>query len=192
MKQKSDKFPKWLIAFLIVEAILVLYTLVVMIMFFRIIEVPTEPYSNEEYNQVLNLLNSDYEQSTPQRTDDEYKRVIEEQLGLSMYIYTEKDLGNSTDGITHILVRLITIDSTIEGYEYCLAFTHEALHLKTCSKNETYICTETFKFLYENEDEELHNIGVWYARQQLMDLYIGEYNIKNYIINYIIGEEGSN
>lgn len=189
MKQKTNKYPKWLLVILIIEAVLVLYTLIVMTMFFRTIEVPTENYSNEEYDQVFNILNANYEQPIQQKEKYEYKRIIEEQLGLSMYFYTEKDLENTIEGITHILIRLITIDSTIEGYEYCLAFAHEALHLKTYSKNETYICIETFKFLYENE--ELHNVGVWYARQQLMGLYIGEYDIKSYIINYITEKAGS-
>ena len=189
MKQETDKFPPAILITLIFEAVLVLYMLIVMIVFFRPIKVPTELYSNEEYNQVFNILNADYEQPTQQIGKYEYKRIIEDQLGLSMYFYTEGDLANSIEGVTHILLRKIVIDSTIEGYEYCLAFAHEALHLKTYSKNETYVCMETFKFLYENE--KLHNVGVWYARQQLMGLYTGEYDIKSYIINYITEKAGS-
>jgi hypothetical protein len=189
MKNKSNKLPKWLIVCLVIVIVLGVYALVGTITFSRKIHLPIQEYTAEEHSIALDILEEDYNPIGEQRTDSEYKQLVEKQVGISFYFYTEKDLGNRLDGTTHPLLRIITIDSTISGYDYCIALAHEALHLKTFCANERYICIETFKFLYENEDEELHNIGVWYARDQLFGLYRGDYNIQDFIINYLLKGE---
>lgn len=176
---------KWLSCIALFFLAVILYEIIVGIIFMRKIQMPIEMYSQLDYVNAFNKLQSDYDNYALPKSNSEYKDIIEEELRLKFYIYTEKEMKSKNAGATLIIIRTMILDSTLSGYEYCLVFTHEAMHFKRFSGNETYVCFETFKYLYENEDEDIHNIGVWYGLKQLIGKYSGEYNCHNYIINYL-------
>lgn len=184
VKRKLDWISKIGVGLILICVILLVYMGIVGIVFCRKINMPIKIFMPTDYYNVLDMLERDYENSIPHRSNKQYKALVEEQLDLNFYIYIEKELDNH-NGLAIATIRTIVLDDDLTGYQYCYVFTHEAMHFKKFAKNETYICFETFKFLYENEDEELHNVGVWYAIRQLYGYYSGEYDCSDYIINYL-------
>lgn len=186
MFKNLDKTTKSLIIAVIIVSIISLYFIIVSIVFTRKIDVLVENYTQSDYLKAWNIIEEEYCGDTVERTNKEFKTLIENDLNLSFYIYCDKPLNSSVKGKSYISVRLMIIEKQLKGYEYCLVFAHEAMHFKKFAKNEKYICIETFKYLYENEDNELHNAGVWYAREQLLGCYTGEYDIRSFIINCLV------
>jgi hypothetical protein len=142
------------------------------------------PYTIRGQSQkqiILNRLNEDY-QDNERKSKYYYKKILDKDLKLKMYIYREKYLKNN-NGLCIANLRLIIIDESIRDYQYCVTLTHEMMHLKRYRKQENYICFETFKYLYESE--ELHDVGVWYAIRQINGCYSSEYNISNQVLDYL-------
>lgn len=183
VKRKLDWISKVGIGLILIGVILLVYMGILVFISFRNIDMPVIFYTSSEYNKVLADLWAEYIPLSPQRTNQEYKELIEEELDLNFYIYCEKEL-KCNSGSALIPIRTIILDRGMSGYQYCLNFIHEAMHLKRCSKNHTYICFETFKYLYENKDTELHNFGVRYAIMQLRGDYKDKYNCHEQIIGY--------
>ena len=128
------------------------------------------------------MLVQDFDEDAVVESNEYYRELIEKDLGLRFYLYSEGELDRYV-GKTYMTIRRITIDESAKGYQYCWAFAHEAMHLKHFIKHEEFVTFETFKFLYEHE--ELHNVGVALALKTLEGGYSGEYDISNYIINYL-------
>lgn len=136
---------------------------------------------SDYYEAVQKLRNScigDYEI----KTNEEYRELIEEDMGINFYIYSEKDLVGYS-GKTYPIIRLIILDSELTGYKYCETFVHEAIHLKEFIGQEDYVSFKTFQYMYENE--ELRNVGVWFGLSQIYGSYEGEYNVSHLIVNYL-------
>lgn len=183
VKRKLDWISKIGIGLILIGVIFLVYMVILVFIYYREIDMPVVIYTPNEYNKVLADLWSEYIPLNTQRTNQEYKELIEEELDLNFYIYCEKDL-KWNDGLELKPIRTIIIDNDLSGYEYCLNFIHEAMHFKRLSANETYIHFETFKYLYENEDIELHNFGVRFAIKQLRGDYKEDYNCHDQIIGY--------
>lgn len=115
---------------------------------------------------------------------------VEKQLALKHYRYTEKDFKNIKGGECDLYKRIITINSRLDQHAYAKSFVHEALHLKLLLVNEPFVCYNTFKFLYENENAFLRETGLLYAINVLCGQYEGEYDITNQIIYYFLIEKG--
>lgn len=148
-------------------------------------EVPCFNWTYKEYYNACDILYKDLYNNVCNFTNEQYREYIEKDLNLKFYIYKEDDLINTLglDGNTNAILRTIWIDETLTDTEYCETFVHEAMHLKKCIKNETYVCYETFKYLYE--DEVLHNVGVVYGWQQMNKSEPSEYNIREQVIYYL-------
>lgn len=184
VKRKLNWKSKVGIGLILIFVIILVYMGILVLISFRKIDMPVVFYTSNEYNKVLADLWAEYIPLNPQRTNQEYKELIEEELDLNFYIYCEAELEWDS-GLALSPIRTIIIDKGMSGYKYCLTFIHEAIHFKKNSLNEAYLCFETFKYLYENKDIELHNFGVRYAIMQLRGDYEGEYNCHNQIIGYL-------
>lgn len=150
----------------------------------RNITMPPCFYTSQEYYLTLAELKSEYEEAETTRTNKEYRSLVEQELNFKAYFYCEKDLKYH-DGLMLVAIRTMIIDESLSGYDYCLTFVHEAMHLKRFAKQENYICFETFKYLYESKDRELHNFGVKYAIEQLQGDCLPEDDCHQQIIRYL-------
>lgn len=155
----------------------------VILIFNRKKEVPIVVVNYKNYYQALSILEQELYEDELTLTKVEIKSYVEKDLGLKFYIYAEKDLGITYSGKAYPIIRTIIMDDDLINYQYCQTFAHEVLHLKLCLKNETYICYETFKYLYE--DKVLHNVGVAYGWRQLTNPPASEYNIQAQVIYYL-------
>lgn len=151
------------------------------LIFFRDKSIPPHINTQLDYLNAYDVLLQEHD-DTRQKPKAYYKEFVEKDMGVKFYIYGEKELGKY-NGKTFVTIRLILIDNTIDGYEYCTTFAHEIIHLTHFVANERYVCYETFKYLYESE--ELHEVGVWYGCRQIYGYYSGEYNISDLIVNYL-------
>ena len=181
---KMDRGLRSLIAVSIFVGVICIRCLFIALIFMRREATPKDEYSYEDYRKAYKTLGEDLDAPYSIRTDKEYKEFIEKDLGLKYYIYTENDLKRDS-GRAYILIRTMVIDKHQDGYYYCLTFAHECMHMVRFRQDERYISFETFKYLYEHEDEELHNVGVWYGYRVLRDKYSGDYDIKEEIVNYL-------
>lgn len=152
----------------------------------RRIDMPRYTYTLEEENKAIKQLQNEYDTSYPALTKEEYKELVENDLDFKMYIYAEMNLDKwNANGVALILIRTIIIDDDVDISVYPMVLAHEILHFKKLSNNEKFICLETFKYLYHNDDVQLKNIGILYGLQQLGGAYVGDYEIKEYIIKEI-------
>lgn len=171
------------IAIILFCVIFLSYICVIVIVFNRDVAVPSTISNYKQYYEAVDILRKELYENTCNFTNEEYRKYIEEDLKLSFYIYKEVDLNDNYNGKAYPIIRTIFLDKDLKGYIYCQTFVHEAIHIKQCVADETYVCYETFKYLYE--DEVLHNVGVVYGWQQMNKMYKDEYNIQEQVIYYL-------
>ena len=116
-------------------------------------------------------------------SDSDFKKIVEDEICLKFYFYGRANLGETYNGLTLATIRTILIDERMSGYDYCVVFAHEAIHLKHFIGNERYVAFETFKFLYESK--KLHDVGCYYGIRQMHGFYTGEYDVYDLIIDYL-------
>lgn len=184
---RENKLKTFMMVLISLMVVIVLYTIAVCSIFYRKIDMPIMVAVPSDYNKVYNQLVREYDYDMEyERGKEQYKNMIEEQLGLKAYMYLEKSICIDYDGYMIAGIRLMVVDKDLSLYDYCVVFAHESLHFTKFSSNDTYINYEVFKFLYENEDEELKNIGIDFAIRQLAGKYGGRYNCSSYIVNYFV------
>lgn len=123
---------------------------------------------------------------------------IKDELGIKATFYKEKpkiDHGRVW-GYTNFGVRLIVIQSNLGTTDYITTVAHEYTHLKYYALNELWTNFETFKFLYNSNDKDLHQAGINFALSYLKayvkdipsyeDYRQREYDISYYAYNYIL------
>lgn len=155
----------------------------IIIIFNRDVDYPNTISNYNQYYKAVDILRKELYEDVCDFSNKEYREYIEENIGLNFYIYKEVDLKDNYNGKAYPIIRTIFLDKDLNGYRYCQTFVHEAIHIKQCVANETYVCYETFKYLYE--DEVLHNVGVVYGWQQMNKMYKDEYNIREQVIYYL-------
>jgi hypothetical protein len=186
--RKLDKISKIFISLCV---IVLTYFGVLVIILFRKINMPVEIYTHQQANKVYQTLYQDYYDYdlTYIKCNADFKIEVKEliriKLDIKHYIYIEKKLKSKNSGLCLPTIRTIVIDKQLSAYKYVLVLTHELMHLKTYSNQEDFVCFETFKWLYNSDNELLHKVGVKYALDQLNYKYSGEYLIFDYIINYL-------
>ena len=153
------------------------------IIFNRDVDYPQTVANSRQYYEAMDILRKELYDNTCDFTDEEFKQYVENDMDFHFYIYKETQLSNGYNGRAFPIIRTIFLDEDLTGYQYCQTFVHEVIHIKQCVANETYVCYETFKYLYE--DEVLHNVGVAYGWKQLQNSYKGEYNIDEQVIYYL-------
>lgn len=180
----KDKIIFRVVIVILILCIMVLgWFLSIILIFNRDVDYPNTISNYEQYYKARDILRNELYEDVCSFTNDEYREYIEKSIGLKFYIYKEKDLNNGFNGKAYPIIRAIFIDKDIVGYKYCETFAHEAIHIKECVGNETYVCYETFKFLYE--DEVLHNVGVVYGWEQMNKSKPSQYNIREQVIYYL-------
>lgn len=177
-KSKLDRILAVLILLIVFE---VIYLGIVCSVYYRDKKLPLCIFTNNSYAKAYTILNNDYKQ--PEYMPNEYyKNYIDDLLDNRFYLYFTKDLKNNY-GLSLPAIRTIIVDSNINNYDYCVAFMHESIHMKEFVNNEKYVAFKTFKILYE--DEQLHNVGIWYAINMFNGVYSEEYDVRGNIINYL-------
>lgn len=189
MKKRLDKGLKALYFILLVCVLILVYFMIIGFIFFRKVNTPLYFYSNTDYWIAYNDLYNEVNNDIQPLSKPEYKEIIEEENDLSCYFYGEKILRDDYNGLTFGTIRLILVDERLQGFEYAVVFTHETVHLTQMIGNERYVCFETFKYLYENENEALHKAGVWYGLKQLEFKYSQEYQCEDMIIKYMLDKK---
>lgn len=177
------KLAKIFTSIILLCVLILTYLGILSLIFFRKKDMPFSLVTANNCYEAFILLKKEYNIAEPEINKREYRNFIEQDIGLKFYIYVEKNINSEYVGITYATIRTIIIDKNVFGYEYCVTFAHEAIHLKQFIGQENYVCFETFKYLYESE--KLHSVGVWYGIKQLEGYYNGDYNISGEIVNYL-------
>ena len=188
--KKLDRLDKTILTLSIMIVSLLLGMLTSQLILYRKVNMPESEYSVYDYRTAFYMLQDDYEYIPPSQQKDKkyYRETIEDLISLGPYLYFEVGM-NGHDGASLVGLRTIIMNKNITDHEqYCVAFTHEVMHTKKFHGYEPYIIFETFKFLYESENEYLHNAGVRYGLDMLYGYYDGEYDCPGYIINYLTKE----
>lgn len=153
----------------------------------RPINVSTNEYKYLQHNIVREMLYDELSMlSSPTKNKREWKFLLEDSLHFKHYHYSETDLPSPINGKSNKFLRTIVIDENINNITYVSTLTHEILHIKLFTSNETYVCYETFKFLYTNINEELRYAGIVYALGVFNGMYGDEYDITNQITHYFL------
>ena len=175
---------KRLIILLILSLIIITYNITVLILFnTRYYEYD---YCKYTYNEnVYYSLEKEYYSITCEKLDKTYcKQLICEDIDNNFYLLIDF-INMNRLGMTQPISRTIFVDSNCSTEEYILALTHEMLHLKYLTGNETFVNFQTFKYLYEHENLFFKKIGIRFAIEILMCGYEGNvYDCSYYIIEY--------
>ena len=142
--------------------------------------------SNSETKLAITLLENELEEIENNKTNAEYRKIIENDFNCHFYFYKEVDLPEGVDGQCIPMLRIIKIDSDAEGFFYCSTFAHEMTHLTSYIQQESYVNFQTFIYLIEHEDPEFHNFGVQMGIYSLKGMYPKEYDCNGDIINYVL------
>ena len=187
MVKKVDKVTKVMLIILYICLVILTIETIIACIFHRSIDMPESDYDTYDKIHAYKVLYSEYDKGVNSWQMDKkfYRDTVTDLAKLGPYLYFEKDI-KSASGLSIALIPSIIVDEELDDAEiYCWVFTHEVMHIKRFSANETYVCFETFKFLYESENDYLHNAGVRYGTRQLNGYYHGEYDCSGYIINYL-------
>lgn len=143
-------------------------------------------HSNAEVSLAIELLENEYTEIESDRTNSDYRSIIENDFNCHLYFYKEVDLPEGVDGQTIPMFRIIKIDSDAKGFFYCSTFAHEMIHLTGYIQQESYVNFRTFIYLIEHEDPEFHNFGVQMGIYSLKGMYPSQYDCNGDIINYVL------
>lgn len=141
--------------------------------------------TDEQTKNAIIKLQQEYVPMESTRTRADYRKIIEDDFNCRFYFYREADLPEGVDGQCQPLFRTITMDSYIDNFFYCSAFAHEMIHLTSYIEQENYVTYQTFKYLYEHNDPELHNFGVKVGLLCLYNAYPTEYDCNGEVIGYL-------
>lgn len=180
---EKGKFKRLKIIIWLIVLVLSLVTGIRLLVFFRDIKLPILNYTQSEYLCAFDKLYKDFDFKMPSLTKQEYREQLENKLNFQNYIYFE--CNSSFNGWQNVIIPTIIINENLSEYDYCRTLTHEMMHFKKFSANEKYISFETFKYLYENECEYLHNVGVLYGLNKIYGSHSGEYDVSGLIVNYL-------
>ena len=180
---KYSKIEKVLVGFILFMVLILCYCGVCAIILFRGKKVPLQVNSCIDYYNVSQTIGTpEYSYKTPRK---EFRNFVKSELGIWGYLYFESDkLPSDKAGLSLPIIRTIIIDDELDNeYEYYATIVHEFMHLKHFIINERFVCWQTFLYLWESE--ELHDIGVWYARHQVGGAYSNKYDISDLIVDYL-------
>ena len=117
---------------------------------------------------------------------EEIRALIDSDFQI-MYIYQEKNLHCGAR--THFQFRLVQVDkrtTSIKSF-YAYALAHELTHLKYMNGNECWTEFEAWKYLYESDNEFLHNVGLKRANEITQGRLQDEYDCGYWINLYLKG-----
>lgn len=103
------------------------------------------------------------------------------------HLYFEIDIKEEgLNGRAIMMLRTVQIDKGLSIHDYIITYTHELIHLKKLTGNETYCSYMTFVHLYESGDAELRYHALIYANDVLGGEFKGtDYDCGYYILEYL-------
>ena len=111
------------------------------------------------------------------------------QLVKTPHLYFEIDIKEEgLNGRAIMMLRTVQIDKGLSIHDYIITYTHELIHLKKLTGNETYCAYKTFVYLYESGDAELRYHALVYANKVLSGEFKGtDYDCGYYILDCLGG-----
>lgn len=102
------------------------------------------------------------------------------------YILIHKDLSD-TDiiGRTYIIPKIIIIHDDLSMEDFVITLTHELIHITHLTANERYTSFQTFKILYESNNDYFRNVALYFAVLQVNNCYPYDYDCSGYIADYL-------
>lgn len=192
-KSRLKKVKSILIGVCVIVYVVLFYYLYIHFYSKRPIKLDVCEYTNEQKQDVIDLLLTE-KTSTKfiEKTNKYWRNLLEDELNFHIYFHYYDELTDSTVGLSNKYFRTIIMDISRTNTGYIRTFTHEVMHIKLCSSNEKYVCYETFKFLYENENTMLKRTAIVYAIDQLTGAWDNSpnYDIKSQIMYYFLKEQG--
>ena len=133
------------------------------------------------------MIYIDYEYKELNYTREQVRSEIENMVGKLPYFYKEKNILSTKRryGETNLVLRIITMDNSIDTYTYIFNFAHEYLHLKFITGSERFVNFETFKLLYNSGNEDFKNIALKYANDDMRGYIDKDYQCWYYIKEYL-------
>lgn len=153
-------------------------------------------YTEQEKTRVIDYLFEQYD-----NLDGEYlslssgKQLIQQLTGISFYKEVVIDLPYNNAGCANPILRIVFIDSIIYNRaieddlylnDYFIVLTHEYIHISKALGDERATHFETFKLLYESNNNILKQCAIQLAIDILYDRYPQEYDCSYYIIDYLL------
>ena len=102
------------LAILIICVIVLGWIFSILLIFNRQVEIPITSVNYKNYYEALNILQKELGKNPCKFNDSQYKEYVEKDLGLSFYIYKEKDLGNKFNGKAYPTTSYILFDKSVK------------------------------------------------------------------------------
>lgn len=120
-------------------------------------------------------------------TIDEIKQLIDNDFKV-LYFYKVENLY--AGGITNMQLRIVKVDtmSTRLKPYYAYVLAHELTHLKYMNGDECWTEFNAWKYLYESDNDFLHNVGLWKANSITQSKNGDAYDCGCYILEYLRSE----
>ena len=146
------------------------------------------PYSIESIPQVVVDKLDAISEPEIEYSKKELKVLVEDNIHFTSYLYIEvTNLWDIHAGLTSIPTHTVMVLKNLNNMEYVETLTHEIIHLKYCTSNETFTNFMTFKYLYESDNQYLKFASREMAMNILYDDYSSakQYDCGYYIIKYL-------
>jgi len=119
-------------------------------------------------------------------TQNEAKLAIEELFNIEHTYIETTELSDKVFADSNIVRKEVRIKPDLLIEEYVISYTHELVHIKYESYDETFTAFKTFVELYESGNEELMNVSYIYAQSVMDGCYVGtDYDCGYYIVEYL-------
>ena len=140
---------------------------------------------NEIRQVYINYLNKQCTFQKYTATRSQARASLEAEFNFDNYTYKEGKVKNGM-GLSIIPIRYIKVDVAADDMEYYyIVLAHEMCHIKYFTTNEIYTQFMAFKGLYESDNDELKQAGIWLGIYILNRGYSEDYDCSNLIINYL-------
>lgn len=138
---------------------------------------------------VLDYLSQNTKTIKTDKTLLEIRYEISRDFDFGNYIYKGSNviMNGYKAGYCQLLINYIVVYENQSKENYAWTFAHELMHLKLFNRNETLTEFETFKALYNSENEFLRQVAINKGYSYLLEpRQNAEYEISGYIADYIL------
>lgn len=125
---------------------------------------------------------------TLNRDELTYRDVQEDinKLFNCQYILIYRDLSDADIiGCAYIIPKIVVIHDDLSMEDFVITLTHELIHITHITTNERYTSFQTFKILYESDNDYFKNVALYFAHLQVKNYYSYDYDCSGYIVDYL-------
>ena len=163
-------------------------TFLIPIIIFSLCAIILNIYSN--VNHILpymgaNIEGVNFNSTRPTHINKEYIKNQIDDIFNCNYILTYKNLNDGYNGVSYIMLKVITLDNDLSLEEFTMTLTHELVHITYFTANERFTSFKAFQILYESGNEYFKNVALSYADIDLKGLMGKEYSCAGYIERYL-------